>query len=119
MITEAEKKLKGTAAEALSKADLVALAGAHAVRICGGPAMRVPVGRQDAAAADPDGRMPQLDFTAEQQLANFAAKGLSAEEFVVLSGSHTVRTLGGAGWLGSAKLVHTGYWRRPCRLLCA
>lgn len=59
---------------------------------------QVAVGRQDAAAADPDGRMPELDFSAEQQLANFAAKGLSAQEFVVLSGSHTVSRGGWLGW---------------------
>jgi hypothetical protein len=98
VIEAADKKLKGTAAEgAVSKADLVALAGAHAVRITGGPAVRVPVGRLDAAGPDPDGRMPQLDFSAEQQLANFAAKGLSPQEFIALSGSHTVRGEGRGG----------------------
>ena len=36
------KKLEGTAAEgAVSKADLIALAGAYAVRITGGPAIQV------------------------------------------------------------------------------
>lgn len=95
VIEATDKKLKGTAAEgAVSKADLIALAGAYAVRITGGPAIQVAVGRQDAAAADPDGRMPELDFSAEQQLANFAAKGLSAQEFVVLSGSHTLGSKG-------------------------
>ena len=53
--------------------------------------LQVPVGRRDAAGADPDGRMPAQDASAEQLVANFAAKGLSAEELVVLSGSHTVR----------------------------
>ncbi|KAF6238216.1 heme peroxidase, partial [Scenedesmus sp. NREL 46B-D3] len=50
-------KQKGTPAEGkLSNADLVALAGAHAVAVCGGPVMDVPVGRVDAAGPDPGGK---------------------------------------------------------------
>lgn len=95
VIDAAASKLRGTAAEgAVSKADLVALAGAYAVRITGGPAIQVPVGRRDAAGPDPDGRMPAQDATAEQQIANFAGKGLSAQELVVLSGSHTLGSKG-------------------------
>lgn len=42
VIEAAASKLRGTAAEgAVSKADLVALAGAYAVRITGGPAIQV------------------------------------------------------------------------------
>lgn len=100
VIEAAALRLKGTAADGIvSKADLVVLAAAYGVRITGGPAMRVAVGRLDAAAADPDGRMPELDFSAQQQLANFADKGLDAQEFVALCGSHTVRATGWlAGW---------------------
>lgn len=58
--------------------------------VTGGPKIRVAVGRRDAAAADPDGRMPELTASADELLANFAAKGFSAQELVVLSGSHTV-----------------------------
>jgi L-ascorbate peroxidase len=45
--------LKKTPAQELSYADLIALAGAHAVAVCGGPAVDVPVGRVDAAGPDP------------------------------------------------------------------
>ena len=42
VIENTVKKLQGTAAEgAVSKADLIALAGAYAVRITGGPAIQV------------------------------------------------------------------------------
>ena len=54
--------------------------------------LQVPVGRRDATGPDPDGRMPEQTATAQQQLANFAAKGLGPQELMVLSGSHTVRT---------------------------
>ncbi|KAI7836016.1 hypothetical protein COHA_010100 [Chlorella ohadii] len=94
VIEATAKKLQGTAAEGLSRADLIALAGAHAVRITGGPQIKVAVGRRDATAADPDGRMPALDSSAEQLLANFADKGLSARELIVLSGSHTLGSKG-------------------------
>lgn len=95
VIENTVKKLQGTAAEgAVSKADLIALAGAYAVRITGGPAIQVPVGRRDATGPDPDGRMPEQTATAQQQLANFAAKGLGPQELMVLSGSHTLGSKG-------------------------
>lgn len=46
-------KLKGTPAEGrVSYADLIALGGAHAVRITGGPVMRIPVGAFGAGLWD-------------------------------------------------------------------
>lgn len=41
VIEATAKKLQGTPAEGLSRADLIALAGAHAVRITGGPQIKV------------------------------------------------------------------------------
>jgi L-ascorbate peroxidase len=88
-------KLKGTAAEkTISRADLIALAGARAVRITGGPVIDVPVGRIVALEADPEHRLPEETFTAAQQLAAFAAMGLSPLDFIALSGSHTLGSKG-------------------------
>jgi L-ascorbate peroxidase len=88
-------KLKGTAAEnSISKADLIALAGARAVKITGGPVIDVPVGRIDAEIADPENRLPEETFSAAQQLAAFAAMGLSPQDFIALSGSHTLGSKG-------------------------
>jgi hypothetical protein len=55
---QAANELKGTAASSLSYADLIALFGAHAVALCGGPSIPVRVGRVDAGQADPPGRLP-------------------------------------------------------------
>lgn len=54
LLSQVSDELKKTpAAGKLSNADLIALAGAHAVAVCGGPVIDVPVGRVDAAGPDP------------------------------------------------------------------
>jgi hypothetical protein len=60
------------------------------VAFCKGPTIPMRVGRVDAAAPDPEGRLPALTFTSQQLKDNFAEKGLSAKELVVLSGAHTI-----------------------------
>lgn len=95
VIEQLRAALKGTPAEGLSYADLVALAGAHAVSITGGPVIDVPVGRRNAPTADPPGRMASERADAAALKANFAAKGFSVAELVALSGAHT---LGGKGF---------------------
>eukprot|EP00198_Chlamydomonas_reinhardtii_P006140 XP_001695476.1 L-ascorbate peroxidase [Chlamydomonas reinhardtii] len=66
IIEQVRADLKGTAAEGVvTDADLVALAGAFAVRLCGGPAIPLPIGR-----------------------------GLSVQEMVALSGAHTLGSKG-------------------------
>lgn len=62
--------------------------------VCGGPAIPVPVGRADAAVADPPGRLPSEDATPDQLIASFAAKGLSPRDLVALSGAHTLGAKG-------------------------
>ncbi len=46
LIAAIKKELEGTAAAQLSHADLIALAGAHAVATTGGPVIEVPIGMQ-------------------------------------------------------------------------
>lgn len=74
----------------MSNADLIALAAAKAVAVCGGPSIPVLVGRQDATAADPPGRMVSEKAGVEALKLNFADKGLGVKEMVVLSGAHTL-----------------------------
>eukprot|EP00877_Chromochloris_zofingiensis_P009779 jgi/Chrzof1/5054/Cz15g10020.t1 len=96
VIQEIKSSLKGTAADGVvSYADLIALAGAKAVAVCGGPIIQVSIGRQDATAADPAGRMASEQSGVQQLKANFANKGFDTRDLVVLSGAHT---LGGKGF---------------------
>ncbi|KAG2447834.1 hypothetical protein HYH02_007290 [Chlamydomonas schloesseri] len=97
IIEQVRDELRGTPAEGVvSDADLVALAGAYAVRACGGPAIPLPIGRPVAAAAsqDPPGRLPSENAGAAELKANFAAKGLNVQEMVALSGAHTLGSKG-------------------------
>lgn len=107
VILETEKALKGGPAEGLvSHADLIALAGAAAVEKCGGPRILVPIGRVDAQGPDPEGRMPAESLSVDDLKANFAAKGFSVEEMVILSGAHTI---GGKGF-GSPDVFDNAYY---------
>ncbi|GIM10380.1 hypothetical protein Vretimale_14123 [Volvox reticuliferus] len=95
LVEQVRGDLRGTPAEGLvTDADLVALVGAFAVRLCGGPDIPLRVGRPVATSPDPPGRMPGENFSAEQLKANFAEKGFSAQEMVALSGAHTLGSKG-------------------------
>ena len=48
------------------------------------------VGRLDAKSEDPWGRLPAESLSATELLKIFEEKGFSAQEFVALSGAHTV-----------------------------
>ncbi len=52
--------------------------------------MQLRIGRPDAAAPDPEGRLPDENASAAQLKAAFADKGFGLRELVALSGAHTV-----------------------------
>ena len=79
----------------MSLADLIQVAGAYAVALTGGPSIRVPLGRLDAAEADPTGRMPEETLDGNAMREHFATSGFSARELVALAGAHTI---GGKGF---------------------
>jgi L-ascorbate peroxidase len=79
----------------LSWADLVALGGAAAVEICGGPTIRIGLGRVDAADPAPEHRLPTSDAGPTQLRALFTRLGLGPRELVALSGAHTLGRAGG------------------------
>ena len=87
-------------------ADLIALGGAYAVAVTGGPAITVPVGRKDATSADPAGRMPSEDASPAALVASFASKGLTPTDLVALSGGHTL----GAKGFGDPVTIDNAYY---------
>ena len=106
-VLEAQSLLVGTPAASVSLADLIQVAGAHAVQVTGGPAITVPLGRLDVAAADPAGRMPPETMTAPELIAHFAAAGFTTRELVALAGAHTI---GGKGF-GAPLVFDNTYYK--------
>ncbi|XP_059274744.1 putative L-ascorbate peroxidase 6 isoform X1 [Lycium ferocissimum] len=78
----------------VSWADIIALAGAEAVSLCGGPSIPIQLGRIDSLLPDPEGQLPEesLDATSLKQC--FERKGFSTQELVALSGAHTLGSKG-------------------------
>ncbi|KAL1552269.1 putative L-ascorbate peroxidase 6 [Salvia divinorum] len=94
-------------ARPVSWADLIAMAGAEAVLICGGPEIPVRLGRIDATVPDPTGRLPEETLDAKNMKKSFQSKGFSAQELVALSGAHTI---GGKGF-GSPVVFDNSYYK--------
>ncbi|KAL2633927.1 hypothetical protein R1flu_005406 [Riccia fluitans] len=77
----------------VSCADIIALAARDATVFANGPYWPVALGRRDSrrsVAMDADTNLPFPVFPFAVLVQNFAAKGFSAREMIVLSGSHTV-----------------------------
>ncbi|KAK7352706.1 hypothetical protein VNO80_18134 [Phaseolus coccineus] len=82
------------AIQPVSWADMIAVAGAEAVEVCGGPPIQVSLGRLDALVPDPEGRLPEESLNASALKKCFQSKGLSTQELVALSGAHTIGSKG-------------------------
>ncbi|KAF4380721.1 hypothetical protein F8388_017075 [Cannabis sativa] len=78
----------------VSWADLIAVAGAEAVSLCGGPTIPVALGRVDSKDEDPDGKLPLETLGASALKESFRRKGLSTQELVALTGAHTLGSKG-------------------------
>ncbi|CAL5001198.1 unnamed protein product [Urochloa decumbens] len=61
----------------VSWADLIAVAGAEAVALCGGPKIPVRLGRLDSSTADPAGKLPEETLDAAALKTSFSTKGFS------------------------------------------
>lgn len=94
VIDSAKASLEVVCPGVVSCADILALATRDAVFLAGGPRWEVRCGRRDgrtSLASEPgNGQLPG-PFALVPELARiFAAKGLSQQDMVVLSGAHTV-----------------------------
>ncbi|OEL38969.1 Peroxidase 44 [Dichanthelium oligosanthes] len=87
--TELEKKCPGV----VSCADIVATSARDAVRLTGGPAYEVPMGRRDSLVSnreDADG-LPGPDIAVPKLIDEFAKQGFSLEEMIaMLAGGHSI-----------------------------
>ncbi|KAJ8751876.1 hypothetical protein K2173_026078 [Erythroxylum novogranatense] len=82
------------AMQSVSWADMIAVAGAEAVSVCGGPTITVPLGRLDSEVPDSEGNLPEESLDASALKQCFKRKGLSTQELVALSGAHTLGSKG-------------------------
>ncbi|KAL2346711.1 hypothetical protein Fmac_000711 [Flemingia macrophylla] len=82
------------AIQPVSWADMIAVAGAEAVEVCGGPPIQVSLGRLDALVPDPERRLPEESLGASDLKKCFQRKGFSTQELVALSGAHTLGSKG-------------------------
>ncbi|KAI3454206.1 hypothetical protein Pfo_010869 [Paulownia fortunei] len=103
------EKAKGQvdAIHPVSWADLIAVAGAEAVLVCGGPKIPVQLGRVDATMHDPEEQLPEESLDAAAMKQCFQRKGFSAQELVALSGAHT---LGSKGF-GNPTVFDNSYYK--------
>jgi len=74
----------------VSWADLIALAGAAGVERCGGPFIPLKLGRVDVDEDFDSGAIPDRHEDVMSLRQRFAALGLSARDFVALTGGHTL-----------------------------
>jgi len=77
----------------VTMADLIQYMANHAVVSCPlGPRVRTYVGRKDATEAAPEGLLPSVHAPAEELIALFADKTISAHELTALMGAHSTST---------------------------
>ncbi|KAL5697975.1 L-ascorbate peroxidase [Ranunculus cassubicifolius] len=93
--------------ENVSWADVIAVAGAEAVSLCGGPVIPIRLGRVDSTVPDPEGKLPEESLDASGLKQSFRQKGFSTQELVALSGAHT---LGNKGF-GSPVTFDNSYFK--------
>ncbi len=70
--------------------DIIAVAGAAAIEICGGPIINVSLGRKESFDDAPKARLPDENDGSEKLKKTFDRMGFTTKELVVLSGAHTL-----------------------------
>ncbi|KAM1166388.1 hypothetical protein PS1_026006 [Malus domestica] len=93
VIDTIKTRVEAACSSTVSCADILALAARDGVVLLGGPNWTVPLGRRDARTAsqsDANTQLPAPFSDIATLTANFASKGLDAEDMTVLVGAHTV-----------------------------
>ncbi len=91
--------------------DFVALAGAVAVEITGGPIIELPMGRPEADTLSPHERLPTAETTVDQLKEMFRDFGFSIREMVALSGAHTLGMARGMPFTDDFLVFNSSYFR--------
>nr|GMD26514.1 peroxidase 46-like [Ipomoea batatas] len=92
-VDSAKRVLEIFCPETVSCADIIALAARDAVEFAGGPSVAIPTGRRDGRVSLGKNVRPNIidtSFTMDEMVKIFAAKGLSLDDLVTLSGAHTI-----------------------------
>ncbi|KAK6943238.1 hem peroxidase [Dillenia turbinata] len=88
-----KSSLESSCPGVVSCADLLAVAARDSVVALGGPSWTVQLGRRDSTTAslsDANSDIPAPTLSLSGLISAFSNKGLSAQEMVALSGSHTI-----------------------------
>ncbi|KAL6850072.1 hypothetical protein ACP4OV_020699 [Aristida adscensionis] len=93
VVDAAKAAVERSCPRTVSCADILAFAARDSINLTGNLFYPVPAGRRDgnvSTAQNAIDNLPGPNLTATELIAGFAAKNLTAEEMVVLSGSHTI-----------------------------
>ncbi|KAK6117547.1 hypothetical protein DH2020_048702 [Rehmannia glutinosa] len=92
VIDDAKNKLEQSCPKTVSCADIIAIAARDVVVLSGGPNWSVLKGRKDGriSRANETINLPAPSSNTSQLIQSFSQRGLSAKDFVALSGGHTL-----------------------------